>query len=140
MKAIKEIKAGEKHMNNMYIGTAVGLILGIVTLIIGAPHFLTLGIIYLIMTLWHKSNSVIKFYDTNIEAKLAPIASKKYIRYTDIETIDSSNKRFVEILYKDSGESKKLRIPVRLLDKTDMDDLIETIKSNNDVNMLTATA
>ena len=92
------------------------------------------------MTLWHKSNSVIKFYDTNIEAKLAPIASKKYIRYTDIETIDSSNKRFVEILYKDSGESKKLRIPVRLLDKTDMDDLIETIKSKNDVNMLIASA
>ncbi|GEM_PF-2622739 len=133
MNTIKEIKASEKHMNNMYIGTAIGLILGVITIIIGAPHFLTIGVIYLIMTIWHKSNAIIKILDKNLEVKLAPIASRRYIKYTDIESINSSNKRFVEILYKDSGESKKLRIPVKLLEKTDMDMLIETINNNSSV-------
>ena len=130
MKPNLELKAGDKHMNNMYIGTAVGLILGVITLAIGAPHFLTLGIIYLIMTIWHKNNSVIKMFDNNMEVKLAPIASKKFIRYTDIEKVDISNKRFVEILYKDSDKMKKLRVIKKLLNDSDLKKLLRTLELN----------
>ncbi len=127
MEELKEIKAGSKHMNSMYIYCFLTFALGLLGLRFGAGLFIGIGVLALVATFWHKNTPIIKILDNNLEAKLAPIASKHFIKYSSISNIQKE-KRKVIINYNNGAKDKKLSIPLRLIDEDVMKKFLDTVQ------------
>ena len=126
MEELKEIRAGSKHMNSMYIYCFLTFALGLLGLSVGGGLFIGIGILAVVATIWHKNTPIIKILDSNIEAKLAPIASKHFIKYNSISSVQQE-KRKVFIHYNNGVKDKKLTIPVRLIDEDVLKRFLETL-------------
>ena len=62
---------------------------------------------------------MIKMMDNNMEVKLAPLASTQYIKYSDIDKVERVNEKKIFVHYKAGDKTKKLRVPVHMMEPKD---------------------
>ncbi len=129
MNKIKAITPGKKYINQMFIMGSVFLAIGLVAFaIMGVWIGLGPAIVILIVAAMQQNKEIIKMYDENIELKLAPLASTRYIKYSEIISIDN-NKQKVIVRYKQGSDSKKIAISKQLIDENELGNFIELLES-----------
>ena len=117
MEAIQEFTASEKTINRTFYMGIFMIVAGIALFFLtGFSILVGLGILYIIMGAISKNRKIIILYPDHLEIKLAPLASKKLLKYDQITNFYTS-KRNLELQY---DPKKKIKIPVELLEKDNL--------------------
>lgn len=129
MEARKIFKPAKKFVNQQFLISAIMLIGGFIALANGVPHLIAMGILVLIMAYYHKNRQMIKLFDNNMELKFSPLGPTTYVKYTDIEKTERESDKRIFIYYTEGGKTKKIRVPVHLLEQNDLTEFLKVVEA-----------
>lgn len=130
METIKTFKQSKKMVNQQFTIAIIMLIIGVVALMaFGMVLIVGLGILNLIMAFANQNRDVVKVYEHNIEAKLAPLGGTKYVKFCDITDVDVVTDKRSIVYYKDGASTKKLVLNKVTFEENDYSDLLMMLKN-----------
>ena len=130
METIKTFKQSKKMVNQQFTIAIIMLIIGGVALMaFGIGLIICLGILNLIMAFTNQNRDVVKVYEHNIEAKLAPLGGTKYVKFCDIKDVEVVNDKNSVVHYNEGTSAKKLKLNKALFDDQDYTDLLMMLKN-----------
>ncbi|MTI27231.1 hypothetical protein [Fulvivirga kasyanovii] len=121
MKSIKTSKAFTKKQTTLGYILLVAAALLIFT---GRIELLALAALFLGMTYYQKDKDIIKIENDHLEIKIGALASTRFIKFKDITSIEAASPKKVILHYKEDSKPKKLRIPVHMIEQTELDEFI----------------
>ena len=125
---MKSIKPGKKYSNSQLALAILMLVLGVLGVFLGTFYvFLGSGTVVLFVVLSQKNKEIIKIFEDHLEVSFAPLAPVRYIKFSNITQIQVKSPKRIFIHYTDRGTSKKLRLLTHMMEKTDLDNLLELI-------------
>lgn len=124
----KEYKYNKTY-TNLFLGLGVLCILFIFIMFViskGRVLPLNIGLIMPIIAYFlFKNFTVLKFYDTYVEVKIAPLRGVQMFRYNELESIETEKNKM--IIYPKNG--KKIKLALVSFDKDQRSEVIELLKS-----------
>jgi len=113
------------------------IILGLLMTALGIYDFITIGstnvplvagIFFIIISVMGRDYPILKLFDDHIEIRPGPMARKKLILYSEIESLEEKPKKsFLSV--NQNGKKKKITLPMTYLTKDDQEELIKELRS-----------
>jgi hypothetical protein len=121
---LKFIKASDKFINKQYIYGIIITCIGLVGIFIGAWYVIGYGIFYLIIASIQRKMDIVKIHENHFEIKFAPLASAKYIKFSDLRKVDRIYEKKIVVHYNEAADLKKFRVPVHMFAPNDLADFL----------------
>ncbi|HXC06932.1 MAG TPA: hypothetical protein VNZ86_19370 [Bacteroidia bacterium] len=127
----KSFPFSQKAINQSLIFGGVLLACGIAIVFLGRLNVtaMTFGLLLILMGLWQKKNSPVILLDDHLILKQAPIAPKRMILYSDIQSLGGDLTRRAFLMVNDAGKEKKIVLPFQALSVEDRLELVNVLQS-----------
>ncbi len=106
--------------------------IGVIGLFIGAAHLLGLGILFFVIATVQKKRDIIKIFENHLEIKFAPLASTKFIKYSDLIQVERASEKKIIIHYNKGTTPKKFRVPIHMIEAKELESFLNMI--DNKIN------
>ena len=92
----------------------------------GMPAGGTLLGVGIMMAVWSRRAEVVRLFDDHFELKLAPLASLRKVRYSDIKCIEMLKKNVARLTL---HEAKAIKIPLNMLQADEQQELMSFLRA-----------
>ncbi len=130
MKVNKEIKASQKHINQLFTIAIVMIVLGLIVMSLGLYQLIGFGVLTLVVAFMTQNLTLVKLLDNHMELKLGPFAGTKYVKFCDVHDLKKESAKKIYIHYKNGESQKKIRIPVHMIEENDLIELMSVISKH----------
>ncbi len=126
------IKPSESFVKKQMTIAIIFTCIGVIGLFIGVAHLLGLGILFFVITTVQKKRDIIKIFENHLEIKFAPLASTKFIKYSDLIQVERASEKKIIIHYNKGATPKKFRVPIHMIEAKELESFLNMI--DNKIN------
>jgi hypothetical protein len=118
------IKPSDKFINKQYTYGIIITCIGLVGIAIGAWHVIGFGILFIVMASIQSNKDIIKIYEDHLEIKFAPLASTKYIKFSNLRKVERVSEKKIFVHHRQATDLKNFRVPVHMFAPNDLADFL----------------
>ncbi|MBL6446677.1 hypothetical protein JMN32_10165 [Fulvivirga sp. 29W222] len=126
MKSIKTSKKFTQKQTNLGY---FFLVASIILVFAGRVEMVAVAILHLVVAYNQKDKDLIKIEKDHLEIKLSLLSSTRFIKFSDITKVEEVNPKKVFLHYNEGPKSKKLRIPVHMIEPIELEDFLTFINN-----------